>query len=265
MKIRNNTHLHYEMQWDGVAKDPTNWLKKNNGGGKKSGKKWASTIKQALKMNGLPTSAAYVNAWARQIDSESGGDPKAVQGGYTDANTGGNEAKGLVQVAKGTFNQYKRKGHGNVFNPLDNLLAGISYAKSRYGKSGMLGVIGHGHGYETGGIINSPEMAWLAEGGFSESIISHDPANKVKSKAIHDRTGEMLGFDDDVVVMRMLADLMRENNEYQADIADNTERAANKSSVIEMNSKKVAQEIADDVNTEIKKQEQRNMRMKGKR
>ena len=256
-------HLHYEMQKNGKPINPMPFLKKQAKGGSKSGKKWAGTIKRALAMNGLPTTAKYVNAWARQIDSESGGNPRAVQGGYVDANTGGNEAKGLVQVAKGTFNQYKRKGHGNVFNPLDNLLAGIGYAKSRYGKD-MLGVIGHGHGYADGGIPNAPQLAWLAEGGFSESIISHDPANKVKSKAIHDRTGEMLGFNDDVEVMRIMADLLRENNAYQADIAGYTEQAANKSSVIQMNSKKVAQEVASDVNKEIKKQEQRNMRMKGK-
>lgn len=158
-------HLHYEMHKNGKPIDPVKWLKSHQGGGKKSGKKWASTIKKALAMNGLPTSAAYVNAWARQIDSESGGNPKAVQGGYIDANTGGNEAKGLVQVAKGTFNQYKRKGHGNVFNPLDNLLAGIAYAKARYGKSGMLGVIGHGHGYAKGTNSATAGMAQVFEKG----------------------------------------------------------------------------------------------------
>ena len=77
------------------AIDPLKWLKGHGGGGTKSGKKWASTIKQALKMNGLPTTSAYVNAWARQIDSESSGNPNATQG-VSDVNSGGNEARGLA-------------------------------------------------------------------------------------------------------------------------------------------------------------------------
>ena len=139
-------HLHFEVQKNGTPIDPIKWLKQNDGGGGKSGK-WNGDIKKALKIAGLPTSEAYVKAWSKQIQTESGGNPKA-QGGDDGLSDG--RAKGLVQVKPGTFNAYKAKGHGNIWNGLDNLIAGMNYAKARYGKSGMLQVIGKGHGYATG-------------------------------------------------------------------------------------------------------------------
>ncbi len=118
------------------------------GGPKGSGvERWKSSVIRSLSMNNLPTSSAYVNAWLRQIQTESGGNPKAIGGndGLADGN-----AMGLLQTKPGTFNANKHKGFNDIFNGFHNMLAAMRYASIRYGRTGMLGVIGHGHGYAQG-------------------------------------------------------------------------------------------------------------------
>lgn len=156
----------------------------NGGGGSApsgSGvKRWKSYVKKALKKNGLSSSGAMVNAWLRQIQTESGGNEKAVQGNIGDINNKtGDLAKGLLQTISSTFNAYKLPGHGHILNGYDNMLAAMAYAKSRYGGN-MLGVIGKGHGYANGGIINKHGMYEIGEGNKAEAVIPLDTMKRTR-------------------------------------------------------------------------------------
>lgn len=132
--------------------------------------RWAGQVKQALAANGLSTSQDMIDRILRQIQTESGGNEKAVQGNIGDINNiTGDLAKGLMQTISATFNAYKFPGHGDIFNGYDNLLAALNYAKHRYGPS--LSFLGNGHGYANGGIVSSHGFYEIAEGNHPEMII----------------------------------------------------------------------------------------------
>lgn len=157
----------------------------NAGGGKgaPSGAgvtRWRSQVVDALKANGLSTSSLMVDKVLRQIQTESGGNEKAVQGNIGDVNNAsGDLAKGLMQVISATFNAYKFPGHSNPFNGYDSLLAGLAYAKNRYGSN--LSFLGQGHGYANGTITNTPHIANIAEGGMTEAVIPWDLSKKSRA------------------------------------------------------------------------------------
>ena len=179
-------HLHYEMRWNGRAENPLPWLKKNNGGGKAGGK-YGSTIKKALGMAGLPQTNQYIKAWQEQARTESTFNPKAY-------NPSG--ASGLVQVKPATFNAFKLPGHGDIWNPLDNLIAGMRYAKATYGPKKMLDRIGHGLPYKTGGIISTDGTYRLADGGYPEAVMSLDPARASDTMKLMNYVQSKIGTSD---------------------------------------------------------------------
>lgn len=202
--------------------------------------RWRPYVKRALKMNNLPTSSAYVDAWMRQIQTESGGNPLAIGGndGLADGN-----ATGLLQTKPGTFAANAFPGYGNIMSGFDNILAAINYAKKRYG-SDMLGVIGRGHGYANGGIVNQHQIAEIAEGNKPEIIIPLDKAKRsramqllaiaqdklgVKPKSVNDSSDSSGTLETLVSLMiqqnNLLSKLLAKDTSVKLDgkaIADNT-------------------------------------------
>ncbi|WP_235019128.1 tape measure protein [Pediococcus acidilactici] len=140
--------------------------------------RWKSDVKRALSKLGLSTSASMVNRVLRQINTESGGNPRAMGG--TDGLADGH-AMGLMQVKPGTFRAYHLPGHNDIWNGFDNMLAGLNYAKHRYGRG--LSFLGNGHGYANGGIATTPSI--FGEAGPEMAI----PLSMTRS----DRANQLLG------------------------------------------------------------------------
>jgi len=175
----------------------------NNPAGAESVARWSPTVKKALKMLGIPQKPEYVKNWLTQIGWESSGNPSAIQGDIGDINNRtGQLARGLVQVVPGTFKAYHLKGHDNIFSALDNLLAGMRYAKSVYGLSGFSNFIGKGskHGYSEGGftgsgykyepagVVHRGEVVWS-----QQDVAAHGGAHKVDSMRKH-RGSKVAGY-----------------------------------------------------------------------
>lgn len=130
--------------------------------------RWRPYVARALDM--LHLSSSLVGRVLKQIQTESGGNPKALGG---DDGLSDGRAMGLMQVKPPTFAAYKLPGHNNIWNGFDNLLAGLNYARHRYGDG--LSFLGQGHGYANGGIATQPSI--FGEAGAEMAI----PLNSMKS------------------------------------------------------------------------------------
>lgn len=130
--------------------------------------RWRPYVVRALDM--LHLSSSLAGRVLKQIQTESGGNPKALGG---DDGLSDGRAMGLMQVKPPTFAAYKLPGHNNIWNGFDNLLAGLNYARHRYGDS--LSFLGQGHGYANGGIATQPSI--FGEAGAEMAI----PLDSMKS------------------------------------------------------------------------------------
>ncbi|HAR6063458.1 TPA: phage tail tape measure protein [Staphylococcus pseudintermedius] len=153
-------HLHFGIRKNGrdVDPEPYLWRAQRQGRLKVSGKgggglgRIAETVKTALNQTGLPTTKRFVDFWSKKINEKDG--------------------TGLLDISKSTFEAFKAKGHDKYNNTLDNLMAGMRYAKVNYGR----GLLDKAKRFASGGFIKNSGWYNLAEGGYPEYVISTDPA-----------------------------------------------------------------------------------------
>jgi Transglycosylase SLT domain len=93
---------------------------------------WICAAETLLRQHGTPASAVSTSAAYIVVLHESGGNPHASNG--WDANAAaGTPSEGIAQTIAPTFRTYALPGHGDIWNPVDNMVAAFRYAISRYG------------------------------------------------------------------------------------------------------------------------------------
>ncbi|MFC4005494.1 transglycosylase SLT domain-containing protein [Prauserella oleivorans] len=93
---------------------------------------WIREAIKILQANGIPVTEENIDEIWTIIEKESGGDPHAIN--LWDSNAAkGTPSKGLMQCIDPTFDAYKLPGHDDIYNPVDNIIAGVRYTFDRYG------------------------------------------------------------------------------------------------------------------------------------
>lgn len=239
-------HLHYQVEKGKSADitnrntmDPAKFLA-GKGGGSKAASKWRNDIVRAASSMKVKLSGGDIRDIIRLIETESGGRPGVTQG-IKDINSGGNEARGLLQYTPGTFAGYAAKGSKNILNGYHQLKAffnnsnwrrDLSAWKARMARGATgWGPTGSKRGYATGGLINANGLYNLAEDGHPEFVIPTDPkrqsdamkllaiasqrieGNKKNKRPNQMRTPSPTASNNNVETLSMLAKMVEQQQE----------------------------------------------------
>lgn len=93
---------------------------------------WIREAIRILQANGIPVTEDNIDEIWTIIEKESGGNPHALNDWDSNA-AKGTPSKGLMQCIDPTFQAYKLPGHDDIWNPVDNIIAGVRYTFDRYG------------------------------------------------------------------------------------------------------------------------------------
>lgn len=190
---------------------------------------WRQLSKVALKMCDQYT-VANLNRLLMQMETESGGNPYAINNWDSNA-AKGTPSKGLMQVIDPTFKAYAMKGYDtNIWDPISNILASIRYTVARYG---TLAKGWQGHGYASGigdfsRLTATDLFPAYAAGGFPE-----DGLFLANSTELVGGFGSKTAVANNEQIVKGIADGVKKAvaeslAPYLKDIADNTEKSANK-------------------------------------
>lgn len=151
-------------------------------------------IDQALTILGKDRNS-FESGLYNLIMHESAGNPRAQNNWDSNAKAG-HPSKGLTQTIDSTFNQFSIKGHKDIWNPVDNIIAGFRYAESRYGDKMLMGGGRHDSkgnylGYSEGAWrINKDQTANIHEG---EMILPKAMAESMRTAIREGFTGSGAG------------------------------------------------------------------------
>ncbi|GGS15438.1 MULTISPECIES: WXG100-like domain-containing protein [Actinokineospora] len=94
--------------------------------------RWIGSAVEILINHGVPPERIDAGQIAQIVDRLSGGNPHAMDMRHPSA-AEGTPPKGLMQITDPQFQQHQVAGYPNIWQPVDNLLAGVMYMLAQWG------------------------------------------------------------------------------------------------------------------------------------
>jgi len=151
---------------------------------------WRQMMIDAYRNQGYEPTPEKIDAWVRQIHTESGGDPNIAQQIVDVNGTGEAAGVGLGQMIPSTWAAYRDPAlPDNRRDPWAMTNAMVRYGERKYGDR-LLDVIGRGHGYDQGGILKDKHWGFNLSG-LPEAVLTN-PQWKMFEQFIN----QMPGFNN---------------------------------------------------------------------
>ncbi|RND74962.1 tape measure domain protein [Lacticaseibacillus paracasei] len=238
-------------------------------------------IRKAAKEMGLSPSGSFIRMLQATIQSESGGRNIVQQ--IHDINSGGNEARGVLQYTPGTFMHYAMPGHTNIMNPYDQLLAFFNnsdwqnsigntviwgHAKTDWLHSGPQG----SRRLAYGGRFDKATSAVVGEDGTEYVVnITKDNADQLLMAAIAERAKNssssifakaLKGFkSSQIQAINSVPDVQNAINSFSTGTAQ--PKVINVQTDVSLNGRSMARELAKPIQIEINRNSSIRLRRKG--